>query len=195
MFTDVRVRHLFMLSNPFKPVALLAVYLLFVLKWGPKLMENRKPMKLHNIIKCYNLLQVAICSFITIKGYYHTFAQGYSWMCEPVNYSNEYHAVEITKVAHYYFMTKIVDLLDTVFFVLNKKQSHVSFLHVYHHAGMVMLTWIGMKYVGGGHSAFMAVLNSFVHVIMYFYYYLTSVDNKYKQSVWKKYITQLQMVS
>jgi hypothetical protein len=28
----------------------------------------------------------------------------------------------------------------------------------------------------------------------YLYYYLTSVDNKYKQSFWKKYITQIQMV-
>jgi elongation of very long chain fatty acids protein 7 len=61
--------------------------------------------------------------------------------------------------------------------------------------GMVALAWIGLKYLGGGHSVFMGIINSFVHVIMYLYYYLTSVDNKYKQSSWKKYITQLQMVS
>lgn len=192
---DKRVRDMFLLSNPFKPLGILAVYLFFVLKWGPKFMEKRKPMGLHNVIKCYNLLQVAICSYIAVKSYYHTFGQGYSWFCEPVNYSaTNYHAVEITKAAHLYFLTKVIDLLDTVFFVLKKKQTHVSFLHVYHHAGMVLLAWIGMKYVGGGHSVFMGTLNSFVHVIMYLYYYLTSVDNKYKQSFWKKYITQLQMV-
>ncbi|CRK86866.1 CLUMA_CG000692, isoform A [Clunio marinus] len=194
VYDDVRVRDMLLLSNPFKPVTLLAVYLYFVLNWGPKYMEKRKPMKLDNIIKCYNLLQVAVCSYITIKGFYHTFGQGYSLICEPVDYSLNYHPVQLTKVAHYYFLTKVVDLFDTVFFVLKKKQSHVSFLHVYHHAGMVMLAWIGLKYVSGGHSAFMGVLNSFVHVIMYFYYYLTSVDNKYKQSFWKKYITQLQMI-
>lgn len=60
---------------------------------------------------------------------------------------------------------------------------------------MIALGWIGTKYLSGGQSAFMGLINSFVHVIMYFYYYLTSVDNKFKQSVWKKYITQLQMVS
>lgn len=188
------MRDKFLMANPFQPIVVLTVYLYFVFKWGPKFMANRQPMKLHQIIKFYNLLQVAICLCITIKGYYHTFGQGYSFFCEPVDYSLEYHPVEITKVAYYYLMTKVIDLLDTVFFVLKKKQSHVSFLHVYHHAGMVALSWVGVKYFPGGQSVFMGIINSLVHVIMYFYYYLTSVDNKYKQSAWKKYITQLQMV-
>lgn len=32
-----------------------------------------------------------------------------------------------------YFYVRIIDLLDTVMFVLSKKLSHVTFLHVYHH--------------------------------------------------------------
>lgn len=151
IFTDVRVREMFLLSNPFKPLAIIAVYLYFVLKMGPKLMENRKPMKLDSIIKCYNLLQVAICSYVTLRGYYHSFGQGYSIICEPVDYSTtNRHAVQLTKIAHYYFLSKVVDLFDTVFFVLKKKQTHVSFLHVYHHGGMVMLSFLGAKYFAGG---------------------------------------------
>lgn len=187
---------MFLLSNPFKPVGILAVYLYFVLHWGPKFMERRKAFKLDNVIKCYNLLQVAVCSWITIKGYYHSFGQGYSLFCQPVDYSTtNHHAVELTKMGHLYFLSKVVDLFDTIFFVLKKKQTHVSFLHVYHHAGMVLLSWMGLKYFSGGHSVFMGVINSFVHVIMYLYYFMTSIDNRYKQSSWKKYITQLQMVS
>lgn len=42
----------------------------------------------------------------------------------------------------------------------------------------------------------MGFLNSFIHVVMYFYYFLTSVSDKYKGNVWwKKHITQLQIVS
>jgi elongation of very long chain fatty acids protein 7 len=38
------------------------------------------------------------------------------------------------------------------------------------------------------------VVNSFVHVIMYGYYFLTSFKPELKQSIWwKKYITQVQM--
>lgn len=183
------------MSTPFKPMSIIAAYLYFVLVWGPKFMENRKPMKLDTLIKYYNLLQVVVCSYITVVGYYHTYGQGYSFSCQPVDYSDNYHPVQITKMGHLYFLTKVVDLLDTVFFVLKKKQNHVSFLHVYHHAGMVALSFLGVKYFGGGHSIFMGLINSFVHVIMYFYYFLTTIDNKYKQSFWKKHITQLQMVS
>lgn len=71
----------------------------------------------------------------------------------------------------------------------------MSFLHVYHHTGMVLLTWHGVKYLPGGHSVFMGALNSFVHVVMYSYYLLTALNPKYKNNLWwKKYITQLQIV-
>ena len=37
-----------------------------------------------------------------------------------------------------------------MFFLLRKKNSQVSFLHVYHHTTMVCLWWIGIKWVAGG---------------------------------------------
>lgn len=46
-------------------------------------------------------------------------------------------------------LNKLLDLLDTVFFVLRKKQSHVTFLHVHHHAAMVAIIWIFGKYYPG----------------------------------------------
>jgi len=35
-----------------------------------------------------------------------------------------------------YYIAKITELLDTVFFVLRKKQRQISFLHLYHHTLM-----------------------------------------------------------
>jgi len=47
----------------------------------------------------------------------------------------------------------------------------------------------------GGHAAMVGILNTFVHIVMYFYYFLTSFKPELKQSMWwKKHITQLQMV-
>lgn len=54
-----------------------------------------------------------------------------------------------------YFIMKVFDLLDTVFFVLRKKQSQISFLHVYHHAGMAFGTWVATKFLAGGHITFL----------------------------------------
>lgn len=33
--------------------------------------------------------------------------------------------------------------------VLRKRDDHISFLHVYHHAGMCALAWGGVKYLPG----------------------------------------------
>lgn len=47
-----------------------------------------------------------------------------------------------------------------------------------------------------GHGAMIGIVNSAVHTIMYFYYLLTCINSDYKKNIWwKKYITQLQIVS
>lgn len=48
-----------------------------------------------------------------------------------------------------YYMCKITELLDTVFFVLRKKQKQISFLHLYHHTLMPICGFIGIKYFAG----------------------------------------------
>lgn len=49
--------------------------------------------------------------------------------------------------------------------------------------------------ISGGHPTLLGIINSFVHMIMYFYYFLTSFKPELKQSIWwKKHITQLQMI-
>lgn len=48
----------------------------------------------------------------------------------------------------------------------------------------------------GGHSTFFALLNTFVHVVMYFYYMVAAMGPKYQKYIWwKKYLTAFQMVS
>uniref|UniRef100_A0A1Q3FPY2 Elongation of very long chain fatty acids protein n=1 Tax=Culex tarsalis TaxID=7177 RepID=A0A1Q3FPY2_CULTA len=193
--SDPRVNKWLLMETPWPGFAILGLYLMFVLKWGPKWMENRKPMKIDNIIKVYNLAQVFVCLFLFIEGWRLGYLRGYSLLCQPVDYSDNEVPVMIARRCHIYFLVKVLDLMDTVFFVLRKKQNQVSFLHVYHHTGMVMLTWSGVKWFAGGHGVFMGFLNSFVHVVMYFYYFLTSVSDKYKGNVWwKKHITQLQII-
>lgn len=99
------------MSNPFPTLALIGAYLYFVLKAGPKYMENRRPMKLDGVIKYYNLLQVIICSYLSIECFRLTFAKGYSLRCQAVDFSLDPTAVKITKLAHYYFLIKVADLL------------------------------------------------------------------------------------
>lgn len=48
-----------------------------------------------------------------------------------------------------YYMCKITELLDTIFFVLRKKQNQITFLHLYHHTLMPVCGFIGLKYFAG----------------------------------------------
>lgn len=52
-----------------------------------------------------------------------------------------------------------------------------------------------LLFVIGGHSTFFALLNTFVHIVMYFYYMVSAMGPKYQKYIWwKKYLTAFQMV-
>lgn len=83
-----------------------------------------------------------------------------------------------------------------VFFIIRKKFTQTSFLHVYHHSGMIVLSWIGTKYIAGGQTVVIPFLNSIVHAIMYSYYLITILEKDKQRFYWfKKYVTLIQMVS
>ncbi|GAA6080677.1 ELOVL fatty acid elongase 8b isoform X1, partial [Tachysurus ichikawai] len=82
-----------------------------------------------------------------------------------------------------------------VFFILRKKNSQLTFLHVYHHGTMIFNWWAGVKYVAGGQSFFIGLLNTFVHIIMYMYYGLAAFGpHMQKYLWWKRYLTSLQLL-
>ena len=82
-----------------------------------------------------------------------------------------------------------------VFIVLKKKNSQLSFLHCYHHAGIFFGGYVATKWVPGGSLAVLGVVNTLVHAIMYTYYFFTAFKPELKKSLWwKKHITQVQLV-
>lgn len=109
------------------------------------------------------------------------------------------HIISMFKVArgvYIYFLAKISELLDTIFFVIRKKDRQITFLHLYHHTVMPMISWGATKYYPGGHGTLIGVINSFVHIIMYTYYMMAAMGPQYQKYLfWKKHITTLQMVS
>lgn len=61
---------------------------------------------------------------------------------------------------------------------------------------MPFSVWMGVKFAPGGHSTFFALLNTFVHIVMYFYYMVAAMGPQFQKYIWwKKYLTSMQMVS
>ncbi|CAO1436085.1 unnamed protein product [Diamesa tonsa] len=196
-YNDTRVQHLPLMDKPWLILQLITAYLLFVKVFGKKMMENRKPFNLTKIINIYNIAQILLnlfCLFISFK--YSYMQKDYSWTCQPPPY-NDYSPAGAKRLSmtYMYLILKIVDLMDTIFFILRKKYNQITFLHTYHHAGMVLGCYVfGKFFSGGGHTFPLAIINSFVHVLMYGYYFATSFKPELKNSMWwKKHITQIQM--
>ncbi|CAH0728432.1 unnamed protein product, partial [Brenthis ino] len=191
---DHRTENWPLMRTPWPGLVIISLYLMTVLKWLPKYMENRSPFDLRKYIALYNAIQIVCCAYVVYQSMVLGWLNHYKLICQPLDdgpLDTEY----AWKVCYAYFTIKLMDLLDTVFFVLRKKQNQVSFLHVYHHFGMVAVSWSMVKWVPGGHTSMLVPINSFVHIIMYSYYLLTTWDDSYKKSLWwKKHVTQVQII-
>lgn len=190
---DPRTNDWFLIKSPVPTLTILVFYLYFVLSWGPKFMKDRKPFKLEKTLMVYNLFQVIISVWMVYEGF--VVWKNYSWRCQPVDRSRSPMAYREARGVYVYYLAKITELLDTIFFVLRKNERQVTFLHVYHHTVMPMISWGTTKYFPGGHGTFIGFINSFVHIIMYAYYFLSAFGPKMQKFLWwKKYITNLQMI-
>ena len=55
-----------LMGSPYPVAVILAAYLYFVLRGGPRMMQNRKPMDLKLILLVYNAVQVVYSVFICV---------------------------------------------------------------------------------------------------------------------------------
>nr|CAH7714487.1 unnamed protein product [Callosobruchus chinensis] len=189
---DPRTNAYFLIADPLPGLGILAFYLYFVNSLGPRLMENRGPFKLQKTIYVYNVFQASLSLFLFIEVLLSAmWWNRYSFICEPVDYSSSPHALRVARDVYIFFLAKMSELVETVFFVLRKKQKQVTFLHCYHHTVMPMVTWGATKYFAGGHGTFIGLVNSFVHIVMYMYYLLAGMG--IRNLWWKKYITVMQL--
>ncbi|XP_058812942.1 elongation of very long chain fatty acids protein AAEL008004 [Topomyia yanbarensis] len=193
--SDPRVADWPMMFSPLPTLALCIFYAYFSKSLAPKLMENRKPLDLRNFLVVYNLFQTVFSTWIFYEYLQSGWWGHYSFRCQPVDYSNNPLALRMARTCWWYYISKFTEFFDTIFFILRKKYQHVSTLHVIHHGCMPFSVWMGMKFAPGGHSTFFAMLNSFVHIVMYFYYMVAALGPKYQKYIWwKKYLTAFQMV-
>lgn len=192
--SDPRVNNWAMMSSPFPTLAICLFYGYFVKILGPKLMENRKPLDLRKVMIWYNLFQVIFSMWLFNESLFG-WGGNYSFKCQPVDYSNAPLALRIAEGCWWYYISKFIEFTDTIFFVLRKKNDHINTLHVIHHGCMPMSVWFGVKFTPGGHSTFFGFLNTFVHIVMYSYYFLAALGPQIQPYLWwKKYLTTLQMV-
>jgi len=192
---DPRVASLPLMSSPLPTIAICLSFVLVVKVLGPALMRNRQPYQLSRTLVVYNAIQVLISTYLFYESAMSGWLTGYSYRCQPVDYSRSPEAMRTLTSCYLYYLSKFTEFFDTIFFVLRKKTSHVSLLHVVHHGIMPFSVWFGVKFGPGGHGTLFGFLNTFVHIWMYLYYMLAAMGPKYQKYItWKKHLTKMQII-
>ncbi|KAH6927191.1 hypothetical protein HPB50_000823 [Hyalomma asiaticum] len=175
---------------------LLLAYIYFVTIGGPNWMKDRKPFKLKRVVLVYNVFTVLANAYFAVRVFQAAYLSGhYSWLCQGINYdSPSERDIEILRLVWWYCLVRVADFLDTVFFVLRKKNSQITFLHVSHHTFIVFSGWLYMNFGADGQPVIGVSVNALVHVIMYSYYFLAALGPSVQKYLWwKRYLTELQI--
>ncbi|XP_064473919.1 very long chain fatty acid elongase AAEL008004-like [Ornithodoros turicata] len=194
---DPRTKDWFIAGNVPLLLTLLVGYVYFVKVSGPRFMKSRKPMEhLKPVIIVYNGAMVLANVYFCYKFLRRTyFGGGYNPVCQGIDFqAKDKNTIGLLELCWWYLWVRVADFLDTVFFVLRKKDAHISLLHVVHHCLVVFNGWYGIAYGADGQIMSGVCLNSFVHVVMYSYYFLSLLGPAMKKYLWwKRHLTQLQI--
>ncbi|XP_049299790.1 elongation of very long chain fatty acids protein 1-like [Anopheles funestus] len=164
-----------LMASPVPSSIVIAIYLYFIYKYGPSYMEYRKPYNLRWIIAGYNIFQVAACGYLVFNYIKVGFEFKFIGRCTPKLPVTEYeHGLDAVYYGWLAMCLRMIEFIETVFFVLRKKQNQVSTLHVYHHISTFLIVWWSLKLSLSYQEMSIMVLNSIVHMIMYSYYFLSS---------------------
>jgi len=167
------------------PIIASLLYLLSIY-FGRNYMKNKSSWQMKNYMLTYNFYQTVLnawCVYAFIAELIH---QGYPVWGNKLGETS----YQLSFLIWIHYNNKYVELLDTFFMVVRKKENQISFLHVYHHVLLIWAWFLVCKFGSGGDAYFGAMMNSGVHVIMYGYYLLTLLGIP---CPWKQYITQIQL--
>ncbi|KAG2467050.1 ELOV5 protein, partial [Polypterus senegalus] len=151
---DPRVRGWFLLDNYF-PTFILSCFYFFVVWIGPKYMHNRQAFSCRTLLVLYNLGLTLLSLYMFIELVTGVWQGGYNFFCQDTHSGGEAD-MKIIRVLWWYYFSKLIEFMDTFFFILRKNNHQITILHTYHHGTMLNIWWFVMNWVPCGHCECLA---------------------------------------
>lgn len=83
-----------------------------------------------------------LCSYMTVEAAALAYRNSYSlYPCNPFNTQSP----PVGPLLWLFYISKILDFVDTIVIVLGKKWGQLSFLHVYHHTTIFLMYWVNVN--------------------------------------------------
>ncbi|XP_022663555.1 elongation of very long chain fatty acids protein 1-like isoform X2 [Varroa jacobsoni] len=119
---DPRLKGRPLIDSPVPVFSIIGTYLIFVLRVGPQMMRDRKPVNVKSFARVFNLYQVLISAWTvyTVCVCCYKLGIGYG---EPPNTQRDPTTMRLINCLYIYLFVRISDLIDTVLFVLSASAS------------------------------------------------------------------------
>eukprot|EP00300_Choanocystis_sp_HF-7_P027468 c32584_g1_i1.p1 GENE.c32584_g1_i1~~c32584_g1_i1.p1 ORF type:complete len:335 (+),score=71.48 c32584_g1_i1:55-1005(+) len=147
---------------------------------------NKFTLKWYSLV--HNAFLVVLSAFMCAETIRNVINLKYGLFGNYSQFSPAEHA--LARIVWIFYISKIPEMGDTVIMALKKNNHQISFLHQYHHVSIFFIWSLVTTSYPCGEAYFSIVLNSFVHVLMYGYYFGATFG---WQPWWKRYLTYFQM--
>ena len=148
----------------------------------------------------YNVTQIFLCAYMSVHALVIAKHEGLlNLQCGAFHFEDP----KVGELLWLFYVSKILDFMDTVFIIASCKQSQFTFLHTFHHFTIYSVYWLNVNINYDGDIYFTILANGFIHTIMYSYYWISmhipkvkdEKTNRLKYGIWwKKYLTQMQLI-
>ena len=154
----------------------------------------------------YNFCQIFLCAYMTIESFLLMFRNNYNPYFIPI-FGKEYCNIfdtsnpKIAELLWLFYVSKMLDFIDTFLIIVNGKVNQFTFLHIYHHCTIYSIYWLNVNVNYDGDIYFTILFNALIHSIMYTYYLISMHNSDSKKRGggtgiiiwWKKYLTTMQL--
>lgn len=188
-WTSLKGNLIFLGHGPQRLLTLLAAYLIVIKKVGPTLMRKKEPLELRGIVRAYNLINIFNNAWLAYTGLRLCGYGSKFFNCDCL----ERDPRRFSSYVDIFILSRVIDFMDTIFFILRKKESQVTELHVFHHSMVPLATYIVATFSMTPFNGFLIILNSIVHIVMYSYYFMATFPTLVPFLWWKRYITSIQI--
>merc|ERR1719361_866471 len=175
-------------------VVLLGIMLLMIGQFRPLISEK----VLYPLKFMHNVAQVFLCAYMSVSAVVIARREGLLGLhCGEFHFQNP----PVGELLWMFYVSKILDFVDTLFIIASGKSSQFTFLHTFHHWSIFLFYWLNTNINYDGSIYFTILTNGFIHTIMYSYYWISmhipkvrdSKTNRWKYGIWwKPYLTRTQ---